>query len=260
MDAIPRYNLPMSDAATLPLTDSDFGEDYYLHHVGRPYRKDAVWVRFFTPIADLIVSRIGPRRVLDAGCGPGILVELLRERGVEAFGFDISSYAIAHVPELVKPYCWRASVRDELHENYDLIVCQEVFPHVGPADADAAIANFCRHTSDVLFSSPLVVERDIRRHVNFNTAGHFAAEFARHGVLRDFAFDASIITPWAVRFRRRAMPAAEMIAAYEDRCANERLRADLLSQQLDDVRRRVGDMERSWFWRLRTPWRMLTGR
>src|SRR5688572_16301633 len=134
------------------LGDQDFDEDYYLRQVGRPYVKDAVWLRFFTAIADRIVSGIAPRRVLDAGCGPGLLVEQLRDRGVEAYGFDISSYAIAHVPEAVKPFCWRATVTDELREDYDLIVCQEVFPHVSPADADAAIANFCRHSNDVLFS------------------------------------------------------------------------------------------------------------
>ena len=98
----------MSDPPRPALGDQDFDEDYYLRHVGRPYRKDDVWLRFFTPIADRIVSGIGPRRVLDAGCGPGLLVELLRERGVEAFGLDVSSYAIAHVPDPVKPFCWRA--------------------------------------------------------------------------------------------------------------------------------------------------------
>ena len=250
----------MPDAARPPLTDSDFDEDYYAHHVGRPYRKDEVWLRFFRPIADLIVSAIGPRRVLDAGCGPGLLVELLRQRGVEAYGCDISSYAIAHVPEAVRPYCWQASVRDELTETYDLIICQEVFPHVSPSDADDAIGNFCRHTGDVLFSSPLSVDRSVPRHVNFSTAGHFAGEFARHGFVRDLTFDASVITPWATRFRRTSMTPADIVAAYEDRCWTERQRGDLLEQQLVEARRRMANMERSWFWRIRAPWSMLTGR
>ena len=153
----------MSGPLRPPLEDADFGEEYYRVGVGRPYRKDQHWLGFFTPIADRIVSEIKPRRVLDAGCALGILVELLRERGVEAYGFDISSYAIAHVPEPVRPFCWRASVTDELSEDYDLILWQEVFPHVAPSSAEAAIANFCRHTCDVLFSSPPFIARDQTR-------------------------------------------------------------------------------------------------
>jgi SAM-dependent methyltransferase len=243
-----------------PLGDADFDEDYYLHHVGRPYRKDEYWLRFFIPIADLIVSVIRPRRVLDAGCGPGLLVELLRQRGVDAFGFDISSYAIAHVPDAVKPFCWQASVRDELTDAYDLIVCQEVFPHVAPADADAAIANFCRHTRDVLFSSPLAIDPAVRRHVNFSTPGHFAAEFARHHFYRDFAFDASVITPWAVRFRHAHADERATIGEYEDRFWRERLREDLVEQRLTEAQQRIVAMESSWFWRARKPWAKLTGR
>jgi SAM-dependent methyltransferase len=241
------------------LQDADFGEEYYARHVGRPYRKDEVWLTFFRPIADLIAS-IKPKRVLDAGCGPGLLVELLRERGIDAYGCDISSYAIAHVPDPVRPYCWQASVSDELTDNYDLIICQEVFPHVSPTDADAAIANFCRHADDVLFSSPLWVDPSVPRHVNFNTAGHFAAEFARHGFVRDLGFDASVITPWAVRFRRAPLTTPEIVASYEDFCWIERQRGDQFERQLADLRQRVADMERSWFWRLRRPWSAISGR
>jgi SAM-dependent methyltransferase len=243
-----------------PLGDADFDADYYRHHVGRPYQKDEHWLRFFTAIADRIVSAIGPRTVLDAGCGPGFLVELLRERGVDARGFDISSYAIANVPDPVKPFCWQASVADELTGDYDLIICQEVFPHVAPPDADLAIANFCRHTGDVLFSSPLNVEPGVRRHVNFSTPGHFAAEFARHGFYRDFDFDATVVTPWAVRFRHNASQAARVVGTYEDRFWSERLREQQVERQLADARRRIADMERSWFWRARRPWSRLTGR
>ena len=250
----------MPDPVRTPLGDADFDEDYYLRRVGRPYRKDEVWLRFFTPIADCIVSNTGAGRVLDAGCGPGLLVELLRDRGVEAYGIDISSYAIAHVPATVKPFCWRASVSDELHEDYDLIVCQEVFPHVLPSDADAAIANFCRHTGEVLFSSPLTLDRSVARHVNFSTPGHFAGVFARHGFFRDFEFDASVITPWAARFRRRSTGAPDAIASYEDRFWDERLREDETKQRLADARHRLANMEKSWFWRARRPWSMITGR
>ncbi len=131
---------------------------------------------------------------------------------------------------------------------------------MAPADADAAIANFCRHTRDVLFSSPLVVDQSVRRHVNFSTPGHFAVEFARHGFYRDFTFDASVVTPWAVRFRHADSGASTAIGEYEDRFWSERLRENLTEQRLSLAEGRIAAMQSSWFWRARKPWARLTGR
>jgi len=112
------------------MDERDSGEDYYLTGCGRPYVRDDVFIEFFGRIADVIVRDIAPRRVLDAGCAMGFLVEALRARGVEAYGCDLSSYAIARVPESVRPFCWQANLTGEIDGTYDLIVCQEVLPHL----------------------------------------------------------------------------------------------------------------------------------
>src|SRR6185295_9899009 len=68
---------------------------YYAHYCGeRAYRRDPSWLAFFGGIAEQIVARIAPATVLDAGCAMGMVVEALRDRGVEAYGVDISEYAI----------------------------------------------------------------------------------------------------------------------------------------------------------------------
>jgi 2-polyprenyl-3-methyl-5-hydroxy-6-metoxy-1,4-benzoquinol methylase len=54
------------------------------------------WQRHFGRYADIIVAELAPQSVLDLGCGPGLLVEALRKRGVDASGVDISEYAIEH--------------------------------------------------------------------------------------------------------------------------------------------------------------------
>lgn len=182
------------------MDDSDFDEYYFANCCGRPYRKDDVWTAFFGGIADAIVDRMDAKRVLDAGCAMGFLVEALRQRGVEAYGFDISSYAIANVPSAAKDFCWQAKVSDELEEHFDLIVCQEVFPHVPLEAAEAAVGNFCRHADDVLFSSNPDYPPN-PRHVNLQLPEHWDEVFTRHGFFADRSFDASFITPWAVRFR-----------------------------------------------------------
>src|SRR5947209_240643 len=89
-----------------PLAQSgQFDAYYYEHCCGVPYRRDEHWLRFFGRIADRIVSDIQPRRVLDAGCAMGLLVEALHDRGVDAEGVDVSEYAISLVPDAVRHAC-----------------------------------------------------------------------------------------------------------------------------------------------------------
>jgi SAM-dependent methyltransferase len=254
------------------MDESDFGEAYYLNDCGRPYQRDAHWTAFFGRIADDIVAGIQPRRVLDAGCAMGLLVEALRDRGVEAFGFDLSSYAIARITAPTRQWCWEASVMDEIEGRYDLIVCQEVLPHLPLADAEGAVANFCRHTDDVLFSVSPYPPAPL--HANIAPPDHWAGVFAAHGFFRDFNFDAGAITPWAVRYRRSDTPVTRVIAEYErqlhgyrterDRVTAEARRiaanAEHAAAALMEAERRVRDMERSWFWRARLLWLQLKGR
>jgi SAM-dependent methyltransferase len=194
------------------MDDRDFDEYYFANCFDRPYQKDDVWMAFFGGIADAIVDRMGPKRVLDAGCAMGFLVEALRERGVEAYGFDISSYAIANVPPAVKDFCWQAKVSDELDGHFDLIICQEVFPHVPLEAAVTAVGNFCRHADDVLFSSNPDYPPN-PRHVNLQPPEYWDDVFARNGFYPDRSFDASFMTPWAVRFRKTQSAALPICAS-----------------------------------------------
>ena len=146
-------------------------------------------------------------------------------------------------------------------------------------DAEAAIANFCRHTDDVLFSSSPVDYRE-PTHVNVRRPEYWAEQFARHGFHRDVDFDASFVTSWATRFRRRREPMHRLVRDYERRyselliAANEarsyamqtqselaRARADQAEAQqaLAQARDRLFHMERSLFWKARGVWVAMRG-
>lgn len=265
---------------------SSFDEAYYATSCGKPYHRNEEWLAFFGTIADRIVADIGPRTVLDAGCALGLLVETLRTRGVEASGIDLSQYAIAHAHPDVRPHLREGSVAAELEGRYDLIVSIEVLEHMPADEAAAAVANFCRHTDDVLFSSsPLDFSETT--HVNVRPPEYWAAEFGRHGFVRDVDFDASFITGWAVRFRRNAEPLHRVVAGYERRHAplvreGAELRAHLATVQGDlqrtreelarvnqelldtqgqvaEARDTIAHMERSAFWKARQLWQRLRG-
>ena len=71
--------------------DRLYGAYYYERCLGEPCRRDnPTWARFFGRIADVLVAELRPATVLDLGCGFGFLVEALRDRGVQAWGIDIS--------------------------------------------------------------------------------------------------------------------------------------------------------------------------
>jgi glycosyltransferase involved in cell wall biosynthesis/2-polyprenyl-3-methyl-5-hydroxy-6-metoxy-1,4-benzoquinol methylase len=196
-----------------------YDEQYYRNYhsaLGLPYDRHESWLSFFGSIADRIVATINPRTVLDAGCAKGFLVEALRDRNVEAYGLDISSYAIGQVREDVRPYCWVASVADPFPRRYDLILCIEVLEHLPPDEAERAIANLCRHADDILFSSSPDDDEE-ETHVNLRPVEYWAERFAAEGFGREVDFDAGFIARHAFRFRRAARSLPSMVADYERR-------------------------------------------
>lgn len=188
---------------------------YFEHGLGSPYRRGAGdWEAFFGQVADFIIAEYAPRTVLDAGCAIGFLVEALRERGVDARGFDISEYAISQVPEELMPYCTLGSVTDEIEGTYDLITCIEVLEHVPPDVAEQAIENFARHTDRILFSST-PDDVDEPTHVNVKQPENWVAAFAEQGFLPRPTASALELSPQAIMFERREPLPSEDLGAYE---------------------------------------------
>ncbi|HUY09555.1 MAG TPA: glycosyltransferase [Candidatus Dormibacteraeota bacterium] len=166
-----------------------------------PYRwGEAAWENLFEQIAAAVVERIGPRSVLDVGCAIGFLVKSLRDRGISAEGFDFSAWAISQAHPDVQPFCRVASITEEISQDYDLITCIEVLEHVAPGDADASVANVCRHGRAILFSSTPDDYGELT-HTNVRPPDYWAGLFARHGFARDLDFDAGFISPQAVLLR-----------------------------------------------------------
>jgi GT2 family glycosyltransferase len=194
---------------------------YYEHGCGsQPYQRNPGWLQVFGAFAEHIARDIHPASVLDAGCAMGFLVETLRLRGIEAWGIDISEYAISNVHPDIQPYCKIGSVTepppDSFPQRYDLIVCIEILEHLEPRQAEQAVANLCQHAEDILFSSTPFDHREVS-HINVQPPEYWAELFARHGFFRDLDFDASFITPWAARFRKTNAPSNRVVLGYERR-------------------------------------------
>ena len=191
-----------------------FDAYYFAHGCGRPYQRDEEWLAFFDSIAEQIVKRIQPETVLDTGCAMGFLVEGLRKRGVEAYGIDVSEYAIQNVHKDIQSFCWAGSIADPLPQKYDLIVSIEVLEHLPTAEAEKAIENFCQHSDDVLFSSTPFDFKEAT-HFNVQPPEYWSEKFALFGFYRDVDFDASFITTWGIRFQHKLEPSHRIVRDYE---------------------------------------------
>ena len=227
-----------------------FDAYYYAHDCGAPYERSEVWLKQFAAFAERIVQDIAPTTVLDAGCAWGFLVEMLRRREVQAWGVDISEYAIANVHPDMRMYCRVGSITQPFTQpHYDLIVCIEVLEHLQKPEAEQALVNLCQHSDDILFSS---TPHDYQEATHFNVQPPevWAELFARQGFFRDVDFDASFITPWAARFRRQEMPLTRLVSNYERRFVplwkenvDLRHQVNLTRNQLGQLEHRLPELE-----------------
>ena len=80
------------------------------------------------------IKGLNARRVLELGCATGALIKMLRNVGREAYGIDISSYAISKSDKNVKSYLYCLDVETEklpFKEGFfDMIVAIDVLEHV----------------------------------------------------------------------------------------------------------------------------------
>ena len=216
----------------------------------RPYAREHGWLEFFQYIADRIILDINPQSVLDAGCAMGFLVEALRDRGVEAYGVDLSDYALAKVRPDIKQFTWKGSVSEPLPRRYDLIVSIEVLEHLPAGESDKALANLCRSTDDFLFSSTPADFKEPTHH-NVRPPEYWAERFAQAGFYRDMDFDpTTFISPTAVRLRRVKDPLPLHVARYERifwtlKQENLALREAIAEWRGDRMRREAAEQELS---------------
>jgi len=195
-----------------------YNEMYYKQYCGNlAYERIDHWLKFFGTIAERIHKDLAPKTALDAGCAIGILVEALRQRGIDAQGFDISEYAISQVPPALAPYVKTGSILDSnlYSQRFDLVTCIEVVEHLQPADADLAVENLCRWSDTVLLtSSP--VDYGEATHFNVQLPGYWVELFARNGYARVLDYNASYIAPWALLLRREPIIYSVAARRYED--------------------------------------------
>ena len=97
-------------------------------------------------------------RVLDVGCGGGILTEAMARRGAQVTGIDLSDKALRvaelHLHESGLAVRYEKAAVEDLSGEFDLVTCMELLEHVpDPASMVAACARLVRPGGRVFFST-----------------------------------------------------------------------------------------------------------
>ncbi len=87
---------------------------------------------------------------VDYGCAKGFLVNALRVVGCDAYGEDISEYAVENSHPNVRKY---VSLPNDNH--YDLLICKDVLEHVQELDLPEVLQSLKRKASQFFFVIPL---------------------------------------------------------------------------------------------------------
>jgi len=222
---------------------SRYDEDYYQHGCGGiPYERNDFWLAFFHGMADHIVRSLKPRRVLDAGCAKGFLVEALWERGVEAYGIDFSEYAIREVRMDMQAYCRQAPLTDPIDGRFDLVACIEVLEHIADEDARVVIRNLTGVTDTILFSS---TPTDLTEptHINVQPTIAWLRLFAESGFAPDLMFDASFVAPHAFLLRRATERYPDDVLVLFSELIRHKLTLTDRHRQLDHLQTEVKDLQ-----------------
>ena len=102
------------------------------------------------------------KKVVDIGCGGGILAESIAQSGADATGIDLSEKALKvaelHALEVGANLTYRSisaeALADEQSGQYDVVTCMEMLEHVpDPASVVQACAKLCKPGGTLFFST-----------------------------------------------------------------------------------------------------------
>lgn len=111
---------------------------------------------------DTLSQGLANKRILDVGCGGGILAESMAARGARVTGIDMGKeplqvarlHALESGVELSYRQLTVEDLADELPGSFDVVTCMEMLEHVpDPASVVAACARLVRPGGQLFFST-----------------------------------------------------------------------------------------------------------
>lgn len=136
-----------------------YNADYFIHglETGKSLYSNYRWIPELTiPLAYKIIKALDIKeedRILDYGCAMGYLVKAFRLLGHNAYGYDISEYALDNVPVDIQEYVYRGTKWDM--RKWDWVICKDVLEHVPQNQLSGLLGVFKKCARAILVIVPL---------------------------------------------------------------------------------------------------------
>jgi hypothetical protein len=133
-------------------------------------------------VVPIVLSVVGPKTVIDIGCGTGAWLYAFEEMGVQPLA-GVDGNQLHPDSYLVDP---RLIVSQDLEQplvslpTADLVVCLEVAEHLTPSRAESLIDELCKLSDAVLFSAA-VPHQVGTNHINLRWPSYWADLFRSRG-------------------------------------------------------------------------------
>lgn len=143
---------------------NEFDEDYFENGMmtGKSCYVNYRWMPELTiKMAHSIIQYLDIKnndKVLDFGCAKGFLVKALRILDVDAYGCDISEYAIASADHEIKEFCriLNGNLTDLFADHkFDWVMSKDVLEHMLDEDIDNFLSNSIMITDRMFHVVPL---------------------------------------------------------------------------------------------------------
>lgn len=178
----------------LSSTKNSFNEDYFENgeELGISGYSNYHWMPERTiPFCHTIAQYLNIGReqaILDYGCAKGFMVKAFRMLGYQAFGTDISEYALENADPEIKEFVYKINPEGLVY-SYDWVISKDVLEHVPYNRIDSVIKLISRLSPNVFMVVPLgrdgkynvpEYEEDVTHHIR-EPASWWINKFDEHG-------------------------------------------------------------------------------
>jgi SAM-dependent methyltransferase len=149
------------------IRSKEYDEDYFEKGVqtGKSGYQNYSWLPELTiKMAHHLITNLNinnDNTVLDYGCAKGFLVKAFRLLDIEAYGVDVSDYAINKLDNEVRKYCKLIKPsKDNLifERQYDWLISKDVFEHMTPQELKDLLKLSKKYVKNIFAAIPLGLE------------------------------------------------------------------------------------------------------
>ena len=138
--------------------------------------------------------------MLDVGCAKGFLVKVFRDQGIEAWGVDVSEYAISSAPDDVRPYLRQVDLnKDALPFGdgyFDFVTFLATIEYL--ADSSLTIEQVDRVLKPgggLYLTTIFGTNKSDKLRINVHDKGHWVREFQSSGLILNPQMGAPQVPP-----------------------------------------------------------------